>query len=86
MNPLSRRDLSPILGVVVLVAGGCGERAAPREPAALPAAYADTVSEFPRLQYADGELSLNDRCPVRKAKLNTRLSPLYVNGRPIGFC
>lgn len=32
------------------------------------------------------ELSLNDRCPVRKAALNPRMRPVWVNGRPIGFC
>lgn len=52
----------------------------------LPAAYTDTTAEFPRLRFADGEESLNDRCPVRKAKLNRRLPPLFVNGHPVGFC
>gem|GEM_PF-1167962 len=52
----------------------------------LPAAYTDTTLEFPHLRFTDQTLSLNDRCPVRKAKLNERLAPLFVNGRPIGFC
>ena len=52
----------------------------------LPAAYTDTALAFPRLRFADGSLSLNDKCPVRKVKLNPRLAPLFVNGRPIGFC
>jgi hypothetical protein len=52
----------------------------------LPAAYTDTTLEFPHLTYTNGASSLNDRCPVRKAKLNQRLAPLFVNGRPIGFC
>ena len=50
------------------------------------AAYEDESAEFPRLRFPDGSLSLNDRCPVRKVKLNRRMPPLYVNGRPIGFC
>ena len=41
---------------------------------------------FPRLRYADEAVSLNDRCPVRKSKLNKRLPAIYVNGMPIGFC
>ena len=41
---------------------------------------------FPRLRFADDAISLNDRCPVRKAKLNKRLPAIYVNGKPIGFC
>ena len=52
----------------------------------LPAVYTDTALAFPRLRFADGSLSLNDKCPVRKVKLNPRLAPLFVNGRPIGFC
>ena len=54
--------------------------------ALLPAAYTDSTLEFPRLRFTNQTLSLNDRCPVRKAKLNERLAPLFVNGRPIGFC
>jgi hypothetical protein len=42
--------------------------------------------DFPRLQYADSLTSANDRCIVSQAKLNPRMSPLYVNGVPIGFC
>jgi hypothetical protein len=41
---------------------------------------------FPRIRYADGQLSLNDRCAVRLGKLNTKIAPLYVNSRPVGFC
>ena len=40
-----------------------------------------------RIRYSvDGQLSMNDRCPVRAVRLNVHLDPLYVNGRPIGFC
>jgi hypothetical protein len=56
---------------------------------ALPAAaeYVPGADEkYPRLRYADGQISLNDRCPVRHAKLNPRMAPVYVNGKPIGFC
>ncbi len=48
-------------------------------------AYADS-SEFPRLIFADGQTSMNDRCMVRMAKLNRKMPPIYVNGRPVGFC
>jgi hypothetical protein len=34
----------------------------------------------------EGEVTLNDRCPVRLAKLNGRIPPLRVNGHPVGFC
>ncbi len=56
---------------------------------ALPAAaeYVPGVEEkYPRLRYADGQISLNDRCPVRHVKLNPKMPPVYLNGKPIGFC
>ena len=40
----------------------------------------------PKIQYADSLVSMNDRCPVRHGKLNTGYRPVYVNGKPIGFC
>jgi hypothetical protein len=49
--------------------------------------YVETASpDFPRLKYADSLVSANDRCIVSQAKLNPKMSPLYVNGVPIGFC
>ena len=50
------------------------------------AVYEDENAEYPRLTFPDGSVSLNDRCPVRRVKLNRRMPPLYVNGRPVGFC
>lgn len=48
--------------------------------------YASADTLFPRLVFADGKTSLNDRCMVRRVKLNNRLPGLYVNGSPVGFC
>jgi len=42
--------------------------------------------EHPRVRYADGSVSENDRCIVRKVKLNPKNRPVYVNGRAVGFC
>ena len=42
--------------------------------------------EFPRLLFESGNVSSNDRCPVRKVSLNPRLDPVLINGRAIGFC
>lgn len=51
------------------------------------AEYVNPEDSLPRLRFrADGQVSLNDRCPVRKVKLNPKMPPAYVNGRPIGFC
>ena len=61
-------------------------------PAVAPRAARAQVRVFegdslhPRIRFADSLLSMNDRCPVTGQKLNTRIPPVYVNGRPIGFC
>ncbi len=41
---------------------------------------------FPKLRWEDGSVTVNDRCPVRHAKLNPKIAPIHVNGRAIGFC
>jgi len=46
----------------------------------------DAQAEFPRIRFADGLVSANDRCPVTKRKLSVHFPPVYVNGQPIGFC
>lgn len=43
-------------------------------------------NKFPKLRYTDSQTSVNDRCPLTKAKLNPNIDPLFVNGRPVGFC
>jgi hypothetical protein len=49
--------------------------------------YVSSTDSLPRLRYFDGDqVSLNDRCAVRKAKLNPKMPPIYVNGQPVGFC
>jgi hypothetical protein len=45
-----------------------------------------TDPDHPRLKFADSLTSLNDRCMVRKSKLNPKLRPVYVNQQPVGFC
>lgn len=42
--------------------------------------------DMPRLRYDGGEMSVNDRCPVRHRKLNPAIEPLWINGKPLGFC
>ena len=45
------------------------------------------ADSFPKIRYSEtGLVSLNDRCAVRKVRLNPKMPPVYVNGRPIGFC
>ena len=52
-----------------------------------PHAYVEgDPDDLPRLRFEDGSVSSNDRCPVLGNKLNRAFDPLYVNGRPVGFC
>jgi len=48
--------------------------------------YVNLTDSLPRLVFADGLVSLNDRCMVRQVKLNPKMPPIYVSGEPVGFC
>ncbi len=83
---------APVLSLLAMAAAfvfAC----APQEPRSTPAppplnevVYADDDTLFPRILFADGQVSLNDRCMVRHVKMNLKMPPTYVNGRPVGFC
>lgn len=77
--------------VALAVAACSGERrdGAPAEGMSNMGAMAHYVNDsdsLPRIRYANGLVTLNDRCIVRQRKLNLRLPPVYVNGEPVGFC
>jgi hypothetical protein len=59
---------------------------APKVEYEILAEYAEKDSLSPLRYLADGQVTLNDRCPVRLSKLNRRMEPVWVNGRPVGFC
>jgi len=40
----------------------------------------------PHYIYPDSTVTVNDQCPVRGGSLNPLYRPVYVNGRPVGFC
>jgi len=49
--------------------------------------FVEAQDSFPHVRYFDsGLVSINDRCPVRKTRLNPRMPAVYVNGQPVGFC
>ncbi len=83
-----------ILGVTAVACGDKVEYVSDNHPAFYvdadgtnESAIRDTLrNRFPHLKLDGGEVTLNDRCPVRKSGLNRRLPVLFVNGRPIGFC
>jgi hypothetical protein len=88
---MTRYGAQVIGGLAVALAVTCS-REAPVDPRArIPvpepgAAYTSEQAEYPRLSFASGDTTSNDRCPVQKRKLNPRLPPTYVNGVPIGYC
>ena len=58
------------------------------QPAVEPFAEFVTPSDsLPKLRYfADDKITLNDRCPVRRVRLNPKMGASYVNNQPVGFC
>ena len=47
----------------------------------------DPSAEASPIRYEDrGLVSLNDTCPVTGQPVSPQIEPVYVNGRPIGFC
>ena len=75
---------------VLLCAGNAlaqapADTARPDHP--LVAEFVSPADSLPHLRYlADGLVTLNDRCPVRKVRLNPKMNAAYVNGFPVGFC
>lgn len=75
------------LPLLLLAAASCAEeRPARLVASAKVPSYVDPQAEKPHILFDDSQVSLNDKCPVRKVKLNLRMPPVYVNGKPIGFC
>ena len=73
---------------VCLLAGAvaCGSRPAELVPPIGEVELLDPSAELPKIRFADGLISVNDRCPVTKRKLSVSFPPVYVNGMAIGFC
>ena len=47
----------------------------------------DPSAEFSKIRYGDRDLlSLNERCPLTGDPLSALIEPIYINGRPLGFC
>jgi len=75
-----------VFWVFVAAAYGCGGRPTELVPSAGKTEVLDPAATFPKLRFADGMVSANDRCPVTGRKLSPLFPPVYVNGQPIGFC
>ena len=82
-----RRSLTGAFVVALVALAGCAEK----EETVLVdrsglATKVDTSVALSPLLYPDGQLTLNDRCPVRKVGLNPRMPAIYVNQHPVGYC
>jgi hypothetical protein len=75
---------SALAAAAVLVAAGLATGIAP--PATAQTFVPTADPDHPKVMYADSLISLNDRCVVRGGTLNPNYLPVYVNGRPVGFC
>lgn len=80
------RGRSGLFGLLACLAVACGSRQAELVPPVSEPTLVEPESAFPRIRFADGLISANDRCPVTKRKLSIHFPPVYVNGKPIGFC
>ncbi|MDH3199008.1 MAG: hypothetical protein OEO21_12295 [Candidatus Krumholzibacteria bacterium] len=77
----------PLVTALALACAGGGEEATDARQFVPFGAYASQGDSLPRVRYfEDGQLSVNDRCAVRRTKLNPHVRPVWVNGHPVGFC
>ncbi len=73
--------------VLAALVAACGsERVSTRMDPVVPVGFDDSTAAYPHVLFSDGQRSLNDRCPVRRGRLNARMPALFVNGMPLGFC
>lgn len=83
-------DLRFLLAIISGALAGTALAADPMPAPTRTEPFAEFVSpqdSLPQLRFlADDKLSLNDRCPVRRVRLNPRMGAHYVNGQPVGFC
>jgi hypothetical protein len=76
--------------VAAVAALACAKQEQASEPVREHVVFGEYITpedSFPQVRYFEsGLVSRNDRCAVRKVRLNVKMPPVYVNGRPIGFC
>jgi hypothetical protein len=75
------------LASTVITGCGPGEDARARLPVPVAGATLENdQDELVRLAFPDGSKTENDRCIVSGRPLTPELPPVWVNGKPIGFC
>ncbi len=82
-----RRSIAVCVAAAAVACSGDKKESAPEPMHVVFGEFIQPEDSFPKLRYFEGGLvSPNDRCAVRKVRLNPKMPPVYVNGRPIGFC
>ena len=75
------------LALASLLALACGSADSAMGQRPILGEFVDEDAGRSAIRYFDTDaVSLNDVCPVTRDRLNPVIEPLYVNGRPIGFC
>ncbi|HEX5133663.1 MAG TPA: hypothetical protein VFX92_14405 [Candidatus Krumholzibacteria bacterium] len=86
MRPHTRSALV-VFAVLAVGLAACSKDKSKPANYAIQGEFVSEQDSFPRLRYLDtGLVSINDRCAVRKVRLNPKMPPVYVNGQPVGFC
>ncbi len=76
-----------ITALVALVLSACSKKGKDKHHYMELAEVISPEDSFPRLRYFETNLvTINDRCAVRKTRLNPKMPAVYVNGQPVGFC
>lgn len=76
-----------ITALVAMVLSACSKKDKDKHHYMELAEVISPEDSFPRLRYFDTNLvTINDRCAVRKTRLNPKMPAVYVNGQPVGFC
>ena len=83
---MNRRIGFLVIAAALLVAAACSKKEGSSKNMAV-GEFVEAQDSFPHVRYFDsGLVSINDRCPVRKTRLNPKMPAVYVNGQPVGFC
>ncbi|MCP4290207.1 MAG: hypothetical protein GY780_00055 [bacterium] len=84
---LSQRIWILLLGLLIALSATLPTAAQPEQKNMVLGEFVAPADSFPKVRYYESDqVTLNDRCPVRKVPLNPKMMPVFVNNLPIGFC
>ena len=68
------------------VLSGCGKKTDRKDEFPPQGEFVSGQTDWPKVKYRNGQTSINDRCVVERHRLSRNVPPVYVNGKPVGFC